>query len=155
MLMFPLQWVFRLNEAVLRSWSALAGPCSPAFLCSGCRNAGGLWGTGSASRAKERATERHGHSCGQKEHHFLKYKVVSSLTTVKHWWGRKTKVLVDLALYLFKLRKRLFKELTSRAWVYISSLQLLSSDSLRPHGQQHPRLPCPSPTPGACSNSCP
>ena len=25
------------------------------------------------------------------------------------------------------------------------------SDSLRPHGLQHARLPCPSPTPGACS----
>ena len=29
------------------------------------------------------------------------------------------------------------------------------SDSLRPHGLQHTRLRCPSPTPGACSNSCP
>ena len=29
------------------------------------------------------------------------------------------------------------------------------SDSLRPHELQHPRLPCPSPTPRACSNSCP
>ena len=29
------------------------------------------------------------------------------------------------------------------------------SDSLQPHGLQHPRLPCPSPTPGPCSNSCP
>ena len=29
------------------------------------------------------------------------------------------------------------------------------SDSLRPHGLKHARLPCPSPTPGACSNSCP
>ena len=28
-------------------------------------------------------------------------------------------------------------------------------DSLRPHGLQHARLPCPSPAPGACSNSCP
>ena len=28
------------------------------------------------------------------------------------------------------------------------------SNSLWPHGLQHPRLPCPSPTPGACSNSC-
>ena len=28
------------------------------------------------------------------------------------------------------------------------------SDSLRPHGVQHTRLPCPSPTPGACSKSC-
>ena len=29
------------------------------------------------------------------------------------------------------------------------------SDSLRPHGLQHSSLPCPSPTLGACSNSCP
>ena len=29
------------------------------------------------------------------------------------------------------------------------------SDSLRPHGLQHVRLPCPSPMPGAYSNSCP
>ena len=28
-------------------------------------------------------------------------------------------------------------------------------DSLGPHGLQRARLPCPSPTPGACSNSCP
>ena len=29
------------------------------------------------------------------------------------------------------------------------------SNSLQPHGLQHTRLPCPSPSPGACSNSCP
>ena len=29
------------------------------------------------------------------------------------------------------------------------------SGSLQPHGLQHARLPCLSPTPGACSNSCP
>ena len=29
------------------------------------------------------------------------------------------------------------------------------SDSLQPHGLQHARLLCTSPTPGACSNSCP
>ena len=29
------------------------------------------------------------------------------------------------------------------------------SDSLRPHGLQYARLPCPSPTPGTCSNSRP
>ena len=29
------------------------------------------------------------------------------------------------------------------------------SDSLRPHGLQHARLPCPSLTPGVNSNSCP
>ena len=31
----------------------------------------------------------------------------------------------------------------------------VESDSLRPHGLQHARLPYPPPTPGACSNSCP
>ena len=29
------------------------------------------------------------------------------------------------------------------------------SESLWPHWLQHTRPPCPSPTPGACSNSCP
>ena len=29
------------------------------------------------------------------------------------------------------------------------------SNSLQPHGLQHARLPCPSPTPGVYSNSCP
>ena len=31
---------------------------------------------------------------------------------------------------------------------------LVVSDSLWPHGLQHARLPCPSPSPGACLNSC-
>ena len=36
------------------------------------------------------------------------------------------------------------------------SVQLLSHvHSLQPHGLQHARLPCPLPTPRACSNSCP
>ena len=29
------------------------------------------------------------------------------------------------------------------------------SDSLQPHGLQHASLPCPSPSPGVCSNLCP
>ena len=32
---------------------------------------------------------------------------------------------------------------------------LVVPNCLRPHGLQHARLPCPSPTPRACSNSCP
>ena len=31
----------------------------------------------------------------------------------------------------------------------------VTSDSLRPHGLQHSRLPCPSPTPGVYTNPCP
>ena len=40
----------------------------------------------------------------------------------------------------------------------ISSVQFshsVVSDSLRPHGLQHARPPCPSPTPGVYTNSCP
>ena len=42
--------------------------------------------------------------------------------------------------------------------VQFSSVQFsgsVMSDSLPSQGLQHARLPCPSPTPGACSNSCP
>ena len=49
--------------------------------------------------------------------------------------------------------------------LYISSLKMsfhpivqfscsVMSDSLQTHGLQHTRLPCPSPTPGTCSDSC-
>ena len=38
----------------------------------------------------------------------------------------------------------------------VSSVQSLSHvPSLQPHGLHHTRLPCPAPTPGAFSNSCP
>ena len=39
------------------------------------------------------------------------------------------------------------------AFLFLSRSVL--SDSLRPHGLQHARLPYPSPTPGACSDLCP
>ena len=41
--------------------------------------------------------------------------------------------------------------------VAVSSVQFsrsVVSGSLWPHGLQHARLPCPSPTPRACSNAC-
>ena len=43
-------------------------------------------------------------------------------------------------------------------FTYISSVQFsrsVMSDSLQPHGLQHTRPPCPSPTPGVYPNSCP
>ena len=42
--------------------------------------------------------------------------------------------------------------------VYLQGLQFshsVVSDFLRPHGLQHARPPCPSPTPRAYSDSCP
>ena len=46
----------------------------------------------------------------------------------------------------------------AKCWVGVTLLLFshsVVSDSLRPHGLQHARPPRPSPTPGACSNSCP
>ena len=43
-------------------------------------------------------------------------------------------------------------------WKWFNSVQfshLVMSNSLRPRKSQHARPPCPSPTPGVCSNSCP
>ena len=39
--------------------------------------------------------------------------------------------------------------------IQFSSVRSVISDSLWPHGLQYARLPCPSPTPGACSDSHP
>ena len=40
-------------------------------------------------------------------------------------------------------------------YVSVQFSRSVVSDSLWPNGLQHTRLPCPSPTPRACSNSCP
>ena len=53
---------------------------------------------------------------------------------------------------------RVTKKSDTTEWLPLSFLLFshsVVSDSLRPHGLQNHRLPCPSPTPGACSDSCP
>ena len=37
---------------------------------------------------------------------------------------------------------------------FVLFICLVVSDSLQPHGLKNTRLPCPSPSPGVCSNSC-
>ena len=46
-----------------------------------------------------------------------------------------------------------FSEYSFPLWFQFS--YLVVSTSLRPHRLQHARLPCPSPSPAVCSNSCP
>ena len=53
---------------------------------------------------------------------------------------------------LWKTRANLFYSLVGSSVQFSHSVL---TDSLRPHGLQCARLPCPSPTPKACSNSCP
>ena len=51
-----------------------------------------------------------------------------------------------------------FMWIASSICSYHQSIQFscsVMSDSLWPHALQHARLPCPSPTHGTCSNSCP
>ena len=86
-------------------------------------------------------------------------------------WSMMLSVVFFVCLFLtdnfIQLRKfssvpsllRLF--VMSGCWNLLNAFSLVQfscsvmSDSLQPHGLQHARLPCPSPTPGACSNSCP
>ena len=46
-------------------------------------------------------------------------------------------------------------ELIKMNLISVQFNRLVVPDSLWPHGLQYARLPCPSPSPRACSNSCP
>ena len=66
----------------------------------------------------------------------------------------------SIRLHSFKIDKLVKIWKNKQNWhsigTSICSVQLLNrSNSLRPHGLQHARSPCPSPTPGVNSNSCP
>ena len=75
------------------------------------------------------------------------------------WWS------VSSRSYLMERWNGLLKALSwhqlgdSTLWGWDSVLLFFGrpvvSDSLRPHGLQHARLPCPSLPPRVCSNSCP
>ena len=54
-------------------------------------------------------------------------------------------------LPLYKIQPFMFLYILSSC--YCSVAQSMSN-SLQSHGLQHARLPCPSPSPGICSNSC-
>ena len=58
-----------------------------------------------------------------------------------------TNLYIELSLNVAISGYKVFRKLLSSGSVM--------SDSLQPHGLQHARLHCPSPTPGVYSNSCP
>ena len=55
---------------------------------------------------------------------------------------------------LSKGLSRVFSSTTVWKFVFFSSVSQSCLTLCDPHGLQHVRLPCPSPTPGTCSNSC-
>ena len=60
-------------------------------------------------------------------------------------WGHKTRL----------IRHAIYKHKYEYKYKYNQISHSVVSDSLLPRGLQHARLPCPSPTPGGYSNSCP
>ena len=59
---------------------------------------------------------------------------------------------------VFLFLKFLYARLAEASWIVGLSVQFsrsVVSDSWRPHEWQHARPPCPSPSPGVHSNSCP
>ena len=79
----------------------------------------------------------------------------------------ETIILYIIHYFAFKFYRNL-KKVNTQYWPGNKKITLLTqcrnmllfshsviSDSLQPHGLQRARLPCPSPSPGACSNLCP
>ena len=88
--------------------------------------------------------------------------IQSTTATISVWWAHYQSA--------FHISVSVIPKCSSEDWenLYVSKHSLVCnamsavqfccsvvSDSLRPHGLQHARPPCPSPTPGAYSNSCP
>ena len=86
-------------------------------------------------------------------HHSVLVQAVTKPTSSSSFKGRRE----SLCLLMEELQGSRKTRGTRQVCVTIfSSVQSLSHvRSSRPYGLQHPRPPCPSPTPGACSNSCP
>ena len=73
----------------------------------------------------------------------------------KSWGNFLIKLNMDIVCFLRCPQDQ--KTVCVYVCIYSSSVQFSRSvvpDSLQSHGLQHARLPCPSPTPGACSDSC-
>ena len=65
--------------------------------------------------------------------------------------SRKMKIkMLSLALAMWRSL-----EISDRCFQWSQFSRSVMSNSLRPHELQQARLPCPSPTPGTCSSSCP
>ena len=69
-----------------------------------------------------------------------------------HWIALEFLDYAFLACLKFTFTGRKLLEYFSSFSVQFS--RSVVSDSLQPHGLQHAKIPCPLPTPGACSNSC-
>ena len=92
---------------------------------------------------------------------------MSHVKYINIFWGKKYIYIFEKKNIYIYLRKYIYIYIwekyiyfflsVSRIFYKYQSVQFshsVLSNSLWPHGQQHARPPCPSPTPRACSNSC-
>ena len=79
--------------------------------------------------------------------------VEKSWTRLSDWTELKIK-LINMWLFFSSLKK--MHKVYSIEIIRLDQIsRSVVSDSLRPHESQHARTPCPSPTPGVHSGSCP
>ena len=76
-------------------------------------------------------------------------------------WHNHSKILYDQPLRIMEIKTEInkwdlikLKALAQKKKLSVQFSCLVITNSLWPHGLQHARLPCPSSTPWACSNSC-
>ena len=88
--------------------------------------------------------------------------ICKNFTHNKCWRGSGQKVTLLHSWWECKLIQPIWRtvwRVLKNLGIKLPLLRLFSysvmSDSLQPLGLQHARLPCPSSTSGACSNSCP
>ena len=93
-----------------------------------------------------------GGSLGEGNGNSIQYYCLENSMDRKAWWA-------TVHGGVSKSRTRLNTHIQTYGTMFsVSSVQFshsVVSDSLQPLGQHHARLPCPSPTPEACSNSSP
>ena len=92
--------------------------------------------------------ESHELTSNQNDHHFLLF-----YETINEPFLDQI-VTCDESGFYMTPSKNQFSDWTKKKLQVHFSCSVVSN-SLWPHGLQHARLPCPSPTPGAWSNSCP
>ena len=103
-------------------------------------NAGNIKDEGSVLESGRYPAERNGNP--------LQYSCLENLMNRGAWWATVHRISKNQTL-LMQLSKQICRTIS------VQFSHSVMSNSLRPHGLQHTRLPCPSPTPGVCSNSCP
>ena len=79
--------------------------------------------------------------------HLLAPHSLSCSIVIDRWWSNALKVVSKITFNLEYLDQ-------PNHYMLLLFSCLVMSNSLQPRGLQHARLPCPSPSPGACSNSC-